>query len=235
MASAGPSSRQAGVCDQRGRAAHQPREQRRVVRRHRRHDPVAAVPGAGVPVGHRRQPARVTLQPAEPERRAVQRHPQRVRHPPAGQPGPDTAGQVRRQPPRDQAGHGHARHQHHDRDHRHTQPERIRRTQPGRRERHRQAHHPGNHRRQRRTYLHQKPASPAGTLPAGLSGGFGVARQRLMLSGNFLHDSIRGNAHLDFIRRRAETTPPTSARRYHSIPWYGAGDRATRRVTSWPR
>ena len=60
--------------DQRGRAAHQPREQRRVVRRHRRHDPVAAVPGAGVPVGHGRHPARVTA-PARRTRRACRAAP----------------------------------------------------------------------------------------------------------------------------------------------------------------
>ena len=176
--------------DQRGRAAHQPREQRRVVRRHRRHDPVAAVPGAGVPVGHGRQPARIAAQPAEPERRAVQRRPQRERHPPAEQPGPDAAGQIGRQPPRGDADDDHAGHEHHDRDHRDTQPERVGRTQRGRREGHRQAHDPGDQRRQRRVQPPETSAGTAGTVP----GGFRVAGERLGLSGNFLHDSVRGRA-----------------------------------------
>src|SRR4029077_11671591 len=80
------------------------------------------------------------------------------------------------------------------------QPERVGRTQRGRREGHRQAHQPGDHRRQGRVQPPETPAGTAGTVP----GGFRVADERLGLSANFLHDSIRGNAYPDFTRRRVQ-------------------------------
>ena len=213
MASAGLEQPPGRHVEQRGRAAHQPREQRRVVRRHRRHDPVAAVPGTRVPVGHGRHAARITAQPAEPERRAVHRRPQRERHPAAEQPGRDAAGQVGRQPPRGEADDDHAGDEHHDRDHRDPQPERVAPTDRGRREGHRQADEPGDQRRQRRVQLPETPADAAGTVPSG----FRVAGERLVLSGNFLHDSLRGRA----------KQPP--GRRWRGYPFRGGRRTASTR------
>jgi len=68
-------------------------------------------------------------------------------------------------------------------------------TERGPPEGHRQAHEPGDQRGPADGLTFPRsPPVPRVSLPGGFSGGFRVAGERLILSGNFHHDSVREKA-----------------------------------------